>query len=212
MNEHQVQEKHGDVELKIMNAARSVFAEMGFGGARMEEIARRAGVNKATIYYHIGDKKELYAAVIHQVIGNTTDRIAENIGRAATPEEKIVVYIKTIAEAMDMNPQMPPLIMREIASGGDNLPDVFVLEDFARLIGIVKGILDEGISAGVFAETPPLILHFMVVSTFAVYSMTTPIREKLQGISGNLLLPGNKLSGYFAEEVAKMIVKALRRR
>jgi len=210
MNEHQVKEKHGDVELKIMNAARDVFAEMGFGGARMDEIARRAGVNKATIYYHIGDKKELYAEVIHQVIGNTTDRIAENISRAATSEEKIVI-IKTIAEAMDLNPQMPPLIMREIASGGDNLPDVFVLEDFARLIGIVKSILDEGGSAGVFAETSPLILHLMVVSTFAVYSMTTPIREKLQGISGNLLLPDNKLSGYFADEVAAMIVKALRR-
>jgi TetR/AcrR family transcriptional regulator len=65
--------KGGTVKL-ILKAAASVFSESGFSGARVDEIAKRAGVNKATIYYHIGDKEKLYAEVISNVIGNTDKR------------------------------------------------------------------------------------------------------------------------------------------
>ena len=44
---------------KIMVAAADVFVESGYGGARMDEIAKRAGVNKATIYYNVGNKETL---------------------------------------------------------------------------------------------------------------------------------------------------------
>jgi len=208
---HNNKDKHGEARGKIMDAARNVFAEKGFAGARMDEVARRAEVNKATIYYHIGDKKELYAEVIHEVIGNTTDKIEENIRRAATPEEKIMSYIQAVAEAMDSNPQMPPLMMREIATGGGNLPDAFVLEDFARMIGLVKKVLDAGISSGVFAETAPLPLHLMVVSTLAVYKMTFPLRERYKDMAGDLIFSGDKLVGPFAAQIGRMVVKALRR-
>ena len=55
---------------KILTVARAVFAEHGYNGAHMDEIARRANVNKATLYYQIGDKDTLYANVIHCVIGS----------------------------------------------------------------------------------------------------------------------------------------------
>ena len=54
---------------------------------------RRAGVNKATLYYQIGDKDTLYANVIHQVIGNTAQGIAEAVAKADHPEEKLKAYI-----------------------------------------------------------------------------------------------------------------------
>ena len=54
-----------EVALKILKAARAVFAERGYSGARMDEIACRAGEKKATIYYQIWDKFTLYAGVIH---------------------------------------------------------------------------------------------------------------------------------------------------
>ena len=40
---------------KILSAARAVFAEKGYNGTHMDEIAERASVNKATLYYQIGD-------------------------------------------------------------------------------------------------------------------------------------------------------------
>ena len=63
-------EKSNKTTERILVAARTVFAEKGYNGAHVDEIAGRAGVNKATIYYQIGDKDSLYANVIHQIIGN----------------------------------------------------------------------------------------------------------------------------------------------
>ena len=49
---------------RILDAASAVFAELGFAGARVDDIAERAGVNKAMLYYHVGDKQALYSAVL----------------------------------------------------------------------------------------------------------------------------------------------------
>ena len=48
---------------RILDAATEVFAEKGFGETRVDEIAARAGVNKAMLYYHVGGEEALYAAV-----------------------------------------------------------------------------------------------------------------------------------------------------
>ena len=52
----------------ILNAALEEFAHEGVTGARTDEIARSAGVNKALLYYYFKDKDGLYAAVLEQVI------------------------------------------------------------------------------------------------------------------------------------------------
>ena len=50
----------------ILAAARDEFAEHGLGGARMDRIAERAGLNKRLIYYYFDDKEKLFEAVLEQ--------------------------------------------------------------------------------------------------------------------------------------------------
>lgn len=50
----------------ILNAARDEFAEHGLGGARVDRIAERAGLNKRLIYYYFEDKEKLFQAVLEQ--------------------------------------------------------------------------------------------------------------------------------------------------
>lgn len=50
----------------ILQAARDEFAEHGLGGARMDRIAERAGLNKRLIYYYFQDKEQLFQAVLEQ--------------------------------------------------------------------------------------------------------------------------------------------------
>jgi AcrR family transcriptional regulator len=76
-------EKLNKTAEKILTAARAVFAEKGYNGTHVDEIANRAGVNKATLYYQIGDKDTLYANVIHQVLGNIAQDIAEVVTEVA---------------------------------------------------------------------------------------------------------------------------------
>jgi TetR/AcrR family transcriptional regulator len=86
--------KQEDTVRRILETAAEVFAEVGFAGARMDEIAERAGVNKATIYYHIGDKETLYIRVLHEHFASAGDRFDQVLQSAESPEEKLSSYIQ----------------------------------------------------------------------------------------------------------------------
>ncbi len=146
----------------ILDAAAQEFAETGFEGARMDRIADRAGANKAMIYYHIGDKQVLYTRVLHEVLGHTAARMADNIQAAGTPREKLKAYIRSIGRTVTEHPFMPRIMMREMASGGQALPDI-VIDDFAAIIGMVSGVIQAGARSGEFVELDPLTLHLMVI-------------------------------------------------
>ena len=130
METQTLQEKREETLRRILEAAREVFAEVGFAGSRVDEIARRAQVNKATIYYHIGDKEALYARVLHDVFSGAAKRISESIQRDKDPEAKLRTYIRRMAETVGKHHHVPPIIMRELASGARNIPDV-VADDLA---------------------------------------------------------------------------------
>ncbi len=147
----------------ILDAAREVFAEVGFAGARVDEIARRAGVNKAMIYYRIGDKATLYTEVLRQVFSGIVERLTCNLKTVHTPEEKIRIYIRTFVQTFRQHTHLPPIMMREMASDGHHMPDIVIIE-LGRILRILRGILDEGVRQGVFVEAKPSILHLMIIS------------------------------------------------
>ena len=188
----------------------NVFSEVGFGSTRVDEIAKRAGVNKAAIYYHIGNKETLYAEVIHGVVGVIADMISLGIKEAQSPEEKLRTYIRNIAKSVDQNPLIPPIMMREVASGGQNFPDV-IAQDISRIISILTDILDEGVEKGVFVETTPFILHMMVIGALMFYKASAPIRDRLDWIPEKVKVLDAKISGGVSEEIEDLILRAIKR-
>src|SRR5262245_39400006 len=61
----------------LLDAGRTVISERGYDGARVDEIARRAGVNKAMISYHFGGKQGLYNAILSENFGWVLEKLAE---------------------------------------------------------------------------------------------------------------------------------------
>jgi len=202
--------KPGKTAEKILTAARAVFAENGYNGAHVDEIAERAGVNKATLYYQIGDKDTLYANVIHQVLGNTAKNIAGAVAKTDHPEEKLKAYIHYIANTVDKNPALPPIMMREIASGGQTLPQV-VVEDIASVLKVLISILDQGKKKGIFTDTIPFLIHMMIVGTILFYKKALPIKDRQSWLPAAIKARDKKLKGTLGEEVAKLVLKAIKR-
>jgi AcrR family transcriptional regulator len=203
-------EKKSGTVMRILKAAADVFSEAGFSGARVDEIADRAGVNKATIYYHIGDKEKLYAEVINNVIGNTAETVARKIKDVQDPEEKLRIYIHTVARNIDKNPQVAPIMMREVASGGKHLPEV-VARDIFRIVNMLGGIIKEGVAKGLFIETIPFLIHTMVVGALITYKTSTPIRTRYEWLPKNIKKLDNKISGNIDEEIVRLVLKAVKR-
>ena len=210
MNQNVRNEKLSKTAEKILTAARKTFAEYGYSGTHVDEIAQRAGVNKASLYYQIGDKDTLYANVIHQVLGNIAQDIAQAVARADSPEEKLKAYILFIADAVDKNPEIPPIMMREIASGGANLPRV-VVEDIASVVTILTGILEEGRKNGIFTEVVPFLIHMMILGSILFYKGAVPIKDKQMWLPADVRARDKKLKGSLGEEVARLVLKAIKK-
>ncbi|MGA9110097.1 MAG: TetR/AcrR family transcriptional regulator [Smithella sp.] len=203
-------EKSNKTIVRILIAARTIFAQKGYSGAHVDEIAQRAGVNKATIYYQIGDKDTLYANVIHQVVGNTAQDIAGAVAKVDSPEEKLKAYINCIAANVDKNPELPAIMMREVASGGATLPRV-VIEDIASVLTILVGILDGGRKKGVFIDTVPFLIHMMIIGTIIFYKQAQPIKDRQLWLPATLKANDKKIKAILGEEVATLVLKAIKR-
>ena len=131
----------GDTRAAVFAAAAAAFSARGFDGVRVEEIARAAGVNKAMLYYHFGDKLALYRAVVADMmreIGGRVLAIAEGPGE---PEAKVGAVIDAFLGAAEARPWFPTLMLREVSDGAPHLDmetlglmrNVFV--GFSRVLG-----------------------------------------------------------------------------
>lgn len=159
---------------RIIAAAMEEFAEAGFGGARVDAIARRAGVNKATLYYHVGDKKTLYARIIEHVLSGAALRLERLLEGATSPRDKVRAYVRALGRTFSENPQMPRIIMREMVSGAHNLPDTF-FDGIVRIVGMLADIIEEGRREGVFAQARPALVHFMTAGALVMSAAAFPI-------------------------------------
>ncbi|MBW1866776.1 MAG: TetR/AcrR family transcriptional regulator [Deltaproteobacteria bacterium] len=203
-------EKRDSAIRRILDSAADSFAKSGFEGARMDKIAKHAKINKAMIYYHIGDKKALYARVLHDIIGDAADRFKETVDRIKTPEEKLKRLIRTIADTMDQHPHLAPIMLREQASGGRNLPDV-IAQAFAAIIGIVTDILEKGTKQGVFIKTTPFVIYSLVTGSVMFYKGSYPVRSGYTGFPETVKKLSDSVSGDFSSEIEKLILKAVKK-
>jgi AcrR family transcriptional regulator len=194
---------------RILDAAALVFAETGYQGARVDRIANRAGVNKAMIYYHIGDKKALYTRVLHEVFSGMAAHMADNINRAETPLGKIKAYIQSIGQTVEKHPHLPHIMMRELASGGLNLPEI-VVHDLAAIIKSISAVIMEGRARGKFLDVNPFVLHLMVIGGIAYYQASDPIRLRYFGLTEELFEDKSDENGFdLLNEIERIIIGAL---
>jgi TetR/AcrR family transcriptional regulator len=172
---------------RILAAAAEVFAEKGFDGAGVDEIARRAGVNKAMLYYHVGDKAALYGAVTVEFIAVMRSALATSIEGVTDARDKIRAIQHAFITAFVAAPHWPRLMQREIADGGVHLP-AEALAGMAGVMALTRSIVAEGRQAGTLRDVHPLLAHLMVVAT----SMFVMNAQRLRGRLDELgLLPAD---------------------
>lgn len=168
---------------KILEAATEVFSAIGFAGARVDDIAERAGVNKALLYYHVGGKEELYSTVLTETIDHAYDAICAAAESSDDPETQMQRVLDAFAEFGTSNPQFVPIMLREVASGGATLPDA-MLQRMAKAFRVVADILAAGMQSGRFRTIDPLLTHVSIVGSMMFLVASQPIRSRLARVAG----------------------------
>ena len=121
----------------ILAAAEALFAERGFYATRLEDIAERVGIRRASIVYYFKDKRELYDAVLEDVFGGLHDALAEVLVRGKTLTEQIEVGVSTWVDYVGRRPSIARLVLREVADANRER-GAGVLEQTQRLRQLIQ--------------------------------------------------------------------------
>jgi TetR/AcrR family transcriptional regulator len=153
----------------ILKAASHEFAAEGVAGARTDEIARSAGVNKALLYYYFRDKESLYGAVIDDVFLNLRERLLTVLNGELLPREKVVRYVATHFDFIASASEYPRLVQQEMMRAGrqksphlKRIAQNYFHPVYSRLLEV----LQQGIDAGEFRQLE--IRRFAVMMAAAV--------------------------------------------
>lgn len=142
---------------EITAAALACFAAHGFAATRLDDIARRAGVTRGTLYLYFPNKEELFKAVVRQAIGPVLARAASMVtGSDAPSTELLREIVRAIPQAVMEGPgsAIPKLVITEAA----NFPDLarFYLDEVVHPAkALVGGLIRRGIARGEFREVDP---------------------------------------------------------
>jgi len=118
------QEERVNTSERILDSAKSIFSHRGKHGARMQEIADLAGVNKALLFYYFSSKDKLYEEVMRHIITHIFEDINAVVLSGASPGTKIATVVDTYISYMNDNPYVPGIISSEVASGAETIKKV----------------------------------------------------------------------------------------
>jgi len=107
----------GGTATRILDAAEALFAERGFAGVSVREIAGRVGLNQASIYNHFPSKQALYEAVLDRGFGPIRELLAGGAGGLDTPEARQRL-LEQLVDHLWRTPHLPKLVQREVLDGG----------------------------------------------------------------------------------------------
>ncbi|NLH50124.1 MAG: TetR/AcrR family transcriptional regulator [Myxococcales bacterium] len=133
----------------LMKAAELEFAEKGFDAARVDDIARHAGVNKGLIYLYFGKKEDLYLEVLKDNLRQLLQASRSLIRKSDDPYEQTIILLRNFFDFLVENPAFVRLLAWESLQGGQwsrgNLVNL-LSEGLSELIRS----LERGIELGVF--------------------------------------------------------------
>ena len=106
--------KDENTEVQILDAAKNVFQSKGMDGARMQEIADKAGINKAMLHYYYRNKQLLFEAVFNNAFSLLAPQLNTILNDDSSIEKKIRNFTSNYISFMDKHPYLPAFVIQEL--------------------------------------------------------------------------------------------------
>jgi TetR/AcrR family transcriptional regulator len=186
----------------LLDAATLVFAEQGFAGARVDEIAARAGVNKALIYAYYGDKTGIYRAVLTAHLDEFADPVfSKAVAAEAGPRRALEDIVRRFFRLLIKNRSFARLLAWDLLSNGKSGRDV-ILESAGPLLELISELVDRGRATGELrASTDPDLFRSALFSLGVGYVLQHSVMTLARERSGQL-----RTDGQFVEHLCRMLL------
>lgn len=154
-------------EEKIFEAARTVFQKKGFAGARMQEIADEAGINKAMLHYCFKNKKSLFEAVFKNAFFQIVPQINEIFNSEASVFDKIRKFTHDYITFISKNKFLPSFIIQEMNNNPDFISKI-LSDGKGPNPSVFLAQIEKEIKQGVIRPLEPrqLVLDIFSMSVF----------------------------------------------
>ena len=191
-------------EERILEAAKTVFHRKGFDGARMQEIADEAGVNKSLVHYYYRNKDNLFQAVFEAAFANLISRLNEIFCSEIPFTSKIETFIGYYLTFLSQNSFLPLFILNGLYEKPDQIRKMVEKNQLSpeHLMEQIRKQVKEELNL----DTDPfhLLINILALSVFPV--IAKPIIQTIFGFSPD------QLSKFYEERksvVPEFILNAL---
>ncbi|MBN2366973.1 MAG: TetR/AcrR family transcriptional regulator [Calditrichaeota bacterium] len=137
-------EYSNETEEKILKAAREIFIRDGRDGARMEEIARHAGLNKALLHYYFRSKEKLYRMVFQKEFQQVVSDLFQSLEPDLIFRDFLLSFINNYINRLQQHPHIVGFLLWEIRRGGEDfsvtIKNILLQNDGFLPEGIIKKI------------------------------------------------------------------------
>ena len=160
--------KKDNTEEKILAAARNVFIHKGMDGARMQEIADEAGINKALLHYYFRSKQKLFEAIFKSVFGKIMPNVMLMVNSDKPIEDKLGAFIENYIDILTTNPFLPTFILKEIHRDPEFLAGMIKESGInpQQIIAMFKQEMDNGTIRKM--DPRDLIINIISLSVFPI--------------------------------------------
>ena len=195
-------------EKTILEAAKKIFLVKGFDGARMQEIADEAGMNKALLHYYFRSKDKLFDAIFQEAFQQFLPKVAEIMMTEKPLFEKIEFFIDSYITMLSNNPHLPVFVMHEINRNPERL--INIMKSSGVKPEILGLMIQKEIDAGTIRPINPVHLIINILGMCLFPYMGRPI---IQGfIFNNNSEAYQKFLSERKEEIKRFVLNSIRKK
>ncbi len=194
-------------EEKILTAAKKVFLAKGMDGARMQDIADEAGINKALLHYYFRSKEKLFETIFLEVANAFVPKVIKLFEEDTTVFEKIEIFCREYINQIMQTPYVPIFILNEI----NKQPEAFLKKILTgRNIPVEKFLaqLQKEIKQKIIKPIEPVQLLLNVLSLCLFPFVARPMIQLITGMDKNSFMA---VMEQRKKEVPKLIIESIKK-
>jgi TetR/AcrR family transcriptional regulator len=196
-------------EERIFEAATAVFEEKGMDGARMQDIADKAGINKALLHYYFRTKDRLFDAVFQKLAGRMFMKFTPIFEKNLSLDEKIRFFFREHIAFLNNNPKLPAFVLNEINRHPERIRKLLKNVDFQKIFDMLFDQHREELArCNITEENIPQIM--ITIASISVFPFAA--RGILEGIFEKLDLDFDDFIESRKDFAADFVIGALQSR
>lgn len=200
--------KEKSTEEKILEAAKKVFVTRGMAGARMQDIADEAGINKALLHYYFRNKEKLFEVIFMQSAQKLFPKINSIFESDAPLFEKIENFCEEYITIISENPYLPMFVLNEVSKNPETFLQTFWNQQSSPRPNKFLEQVEKEIKKGTIKKISPLHLLINLISMSIFPFVGKPMIQYAMGLDE---LQFKNIMEQRKKEIPKFIIDSIKK-